>query len=118
MKQIGTGNNDNTWGMLCHLSTLCLYLGVPLGNLLAPLLIWVFKKDDISIVDDQAKESLNFQISITIYGVISGILCLVFIGFVMLGILCVADIVLVIMATIKTYNGEPFRYPFTIRLIK
>jgi len=69
-------------------------------------------------VDDQGKESLNFQISMAIYGIISGILCLVLIGFVLLIVLLVANVILIIIATVRASKGEVYRYPFTIRFIK
>jgi len=108
----------NTWNMVCHLSALCWMVGVPIGNIVGPLIIWLVKKNELPSVDTNGKESLNFQISMTIYLVVSGILCLVAIGFVLLVVIAIADIVLVIIATVKVNNGEDYRYPFTIRLIK
>jgi uncharacterized Tic20 family protein len=91
---------------------------VPLGHVLGPLIIWLIKKDEYAIVDDQGKESLNFQISITIYFIIAGILCFVLIGFVLLPLLAIGGIVLVIIAATRAYKGEYYRYPYTIRFIK
>lgn len=110
--------NANTWAMFCHLSALALFIGVPFGNIIAPLIIWLIKKDEFAFVDEQGKESLNFQISMTIYGAISGILCIILIGLVLLPIVLVADIVLIIIAAVKVNEGESYRYPFTIRFIK
>jgi uncharacterized membrane protein len=64
------------------------------------------------------KGTLNFQISMLIYNVIAGILCLVLIGFVILGILHILNLVLVIVASIQASDGKFYRYPLTIRLIK
>jgi len=108
----------NTWAMLCHLTALSLYIGVPFGHIIVPLIIWLIKKDEFAFVDEQGKESLNFQISITIYGIIAGLLCLVAIGFVLLPAIAVAHIVLIIMAAVKANQGESYRYPFTLRFIK
>ena len=58
---------DYTTGMLCHLLSLTLLIGVPLGNILGPLIIWLIKRDEDPFVDLCGKESLNFQISMTIY---------------------------------------------------
>jgi uncharacterized Tic20 family protein len=107
-----------TWGMLCHLTALSLYVGIPFGNLIGPLIVWLIKKDHYPFVDEQGKESLNFQISMTIYGIIAGILCLILIGFLLLLVLLVLEIVLVIIATVRTSKGEAYRYPLTIRFIK
>jgi hypothetical protein len=69
-------------------------------------------------VNDQGKESLNFQISVTIYLLIAGILTVILIGFVLLVIVAVASVILVILASVSAYNGRAYRYPLTIRLIK
>ena len=39
----------------------------PLGNVIAPLVVWLMKKDQMPFVDDQGKEAINFQISMVIY---------------------------------------------------
>ena len=64
------------------------------------------------------KESLNFQISMLIYNVIAGVLCLVLVGFIILVILHILNLVLVIVASIQASEGKFYRYPMTIRLIK
>ena len=88
------------------------------GHILGPLIIWFAKRGDSPEIDAQGKESLNFQISMLIYNVIAGILCLVLIGFVILGILHILNLVLVIVASIQASDGKFYRYPLTIRLIK
>ena len=107
-----------TWGMLCHLTALALFVGIPFGHLIGPLVIWLIKKNDYAFVDEQGKESLNFQISMSIYGIIAGILCFVLIGFVFLIVLLIVELVLVITASVKVSNGQPYEYPFTIRFLK
>ena len=111
-------NKAITWATLCHVAALSLYVGIPFGNILVPLVIWLIKKNEFSFVEEQGRESLNFQISMTIYGIIAGLLCYVFIGFILIPVLIVTDIVLIIIATVKTNKGESYRYPFTIRVIK
>ncbi len=113
-----TEKQANTWAMLCHLTALSCFVGIPFGHIVPPLIIWLIKKDEFPQVNEHGKESLNFQISMTIYGIVVGLLCLIFIGFLLIPVLLIADLVLVIMATIKASNGEPYRYPYTIRLIK
>ena len=70
-KPAGGSSDERMWGMLCHLSTFAGYL-VPFGNISGPLIVWLVKKDEYAFVDDQGKESLNFQISITIYSLVVG----------------------------------------------
>ena len=106
------------WAMLCHLSSLSLYIGIPFGNILGPLIIWLMKKDEYPLVEKNGKESLNFQISFTIYAIICGLLIFAVIGFILLPTLVVIQLVLTIIASIKTSDGEQYSYPLTIRLIK
>jgi uncharacterized Tic20 family protein len=108
----------NTWGMLCHLIAFAGFILPVIGNIVGPLVIWLIKKDEFEFVDDQGKESLNFQISMTIYFIISGILTIIIIGALLLIALSIFDIVMIIIATIKANGGEKYRYPLTIRFIK
>jgi uncharacterized Tic20 family protein len=108
---------EKTMAMLCHLLALC-GLVVPFGNILGPLIVWLVKKDTSELVNDQGKESLNFQISMTIYGFVAGILALIVIGIPIAIALAVFWVVMVIMASIKANEGERYRYPLTLRLLK
>lgn len=108
---------SRTWGMLCHLTGLACYIGVPFGNILGPLIVWLIKKDEFPFVDDQGKESMNFQISMTIYAIVAGILIIFLVGLPLLLVLIIAHIVLIIVAAVKANEGEAFRYPFIIRFI-
>ena len=105
-----------TYAMLCHLSSLSGFI-VPLCTIIAPLVFWLLKKDEHAFVDQEGKESLNFEISMIIYYVISGILCLVVIGFFLLSLLFVFHIIVVIVAAVRASNGDGYRYPMTIRFI-
>lgn len=110
-------NSDKTLAMLCHLGALGGFL-IPFGNVIVPLVIWLVKKDQSVLVAEHGKESLNFQISMLIYFVISLVLTLILIGFLLMLALVVFDIVMIIIATIKVNDGQSFRYPLCIRLIK
>ncbi len=105
------------WGMLCHLIAFSGYV-IPFGSVLGPLIIWLIKKDEMPFVDDQGKESLNFQLTMLIAVIISAILMFVVIGFLLLGVLIIFQIIVVIMASIKANEGVRYRYPYTIRFIK
>ena len=108
--------DERMWGMLCHLASFCIF--IPFGNIIGPVVVWLIKKDEFPFVDDQGKEAVNFNISMTIYGFIAGLLTMVIIGIVLIPIIAIAWLILVIMAAMKANNGEAYRYPFTIRLIK
>jgi len=114
----GPTQQEKTFGMLAHLTALALFIGIPFGNILGPLVIWLIKKDELPFVDDQGKESLNFQISMLIYGAGAGILSLILIGIPLLFAIGILDIVLVIMAAVQANGGTPYRYPLCIRFIK
>jgi hypothetical protein len=108
----------NQWMMLCHLSALAGLVIPSLGHLIGPLVVWLVKKDTIPQVDVEGKESINFQLSMTIYALISSALIWVLIGIPLLIVVALTDVVLTIVAAVKTSRGELYRYPFTIRFLK
>ena len=114
----GTDKQAYTWGMLCHLAALAGFIGIPFGNVIGPLVIWLIKKDEFAFVDDNGKESLNFQISVTICALVAAILIVVVIGIFLLIALAVADLVFIIMAAVKASKGETYRYPLSIKFLK
>ena len=113
---IHLSKDERTWGMLCHISTFCGMI-IPLGNILAPLIIWLIKKEELPFVEDQGKEVLNFQISMIIYLAISVILCFLLIGIPLLIGLIIFDFIITIIATINANDGKYYRYPITIHFI-
>ncbi|MDP7162630.1 MAG: DUF4870 domain-containing protein [Phycisphaerae bacterium] len=104
--------------MFCHLAALAALIGIPFGNILGPLIIWLIKREEHPLVNEQGKEALNFQISMTIYSFVAGLLCFVIIGLPLPIGMVVLNLVMIIIAAVKTFKGEPHRYPITIRLIK
>lgn len=105
------------WAMFCHLSAL-LGLVLPLGHLLGPLVLWHLKREQDPFIDAQGKEALNFQISVTIAGFVCFLLMFVFIGILLFAVLMVAVLILIILAAVKTNEGQPYRYPFIWRPIR
>lgn len=87
-------------------------------TIIGPLIIWIIKKDDSEFINGHGKAYFNFMISYFIYGVISGILVLVLIGFLLLPLVGVAAFVFTIIAAIKAYYGETYKIPFTFEFIK
>ena len=114
----GYSKDERMWGMFCHLAALAAFVGIPLGNVIGPLVVWLIKKDEFPFVNEQGKESLNFQISMSIYALVCFPLMFVLIGIPLLIAVVIADLVLVIMAALKANEGIAYRYPLTIRLIK
>jgi len=120
----GPDKEARTMGMLAHLAALAGFVGIPLGNVIGPLIVWLIKKDEVPFVDDQGKEAVNFQITVTL----AVLLCLVltfatcgigiFItGPLMVGIGIIA-LVFTIIAAVKANEGVYYRYPVTYRFIK
>lgn len=103
--------------MLCHLRALAGYL-FPFGNLMGPLAVWLAKKNDYPFVDDQGKESLNFQITITIAVVIAAFSIFLLVGIILLPAVLLFDLVMMVVAAINASNGTWYRYPLTIRFVK
>ena len=105
------------WAVICHLSALsgCI---IPFGNLIAPLVIWLLQKDKHPLIDANGKEAVNFQISVIIYMMVAALLMLVVIGFFLLGLIGLVALIFIIVAAVKTSNGESFQYPLSIRLIQ
>ncbi len=109
-------NEDKTWGMACHLAALA-GLVIPFGNVVGPLVVWLMKKNESAFVDDQGKESLNFQISASIYMLVAALSMFVLIGFILLPIVALATLIMTIVGAIRANNGEHYRYPLTIRFV-
>ncbi len=115
--RVQLSQDDRTFGMLAHLSALAGFI-FPFGNIIGPLVVWLMKKDQSDWVDKQGKESLNFQISITIYAIVAGILMVILIGILLLIAVGIFSLVMIIMASVKTSNGEDFKYPLCIPFLK
>jgi uncharacterized Tic20 family protein len=97
--------------MLSHLSAL---LGV---GLVLPLVVYLAMRRESEYVASNAREALNFHISVLIYSLCCIPLVFVLIGIPMLIVLGLGSLVLAIIATIKASNGRCYRYPLTIRLV-
>jgi uncharacterized Tic20 family protein len=108
---------ERQWAMFAHLGTFS-SMFVPLGNFIAPIVIWQIKKHESDFVVEQAKESLNFQITLILYFIISIPLCFIIIGFFLIFALVIFGLIMVIVGGIRANEGEDFCYPMTLRLIK
>ncbi len=111
------GTEERNWAVGAHLSALLgLFTGI--GAVLGPLIVWLIKKDEMPFVNDQAKEALNFQITMFLAAVVATILIFVAIGILLLVLLWIADLVFMIIAAVKASEGVAYRYPVNLRLIK
>ncbi|MEE4285458.1 MAG: DUF4870 domain-containing protein [Mariniphaga sp.] len=114
MQRIITDHNEKTWGMLTHLLAFSIFIGIPFGNVIGPLIVYLIKKDEYEFVAEQGREVLNFQITWSLIFIISAIMIVVGIGILMLIAFGIAWLVLVILGTVSASNGTPYKYPFTI----
>jgi len=110
-------NEESNWGMFAHLSALLGFL-VPFGSVVAPLIIWLTKGKESAYVAEQAKEALNFQITMIIVFIVCVVLSFILIGLLLMGLAVLADLVFVILATVAASKGTLYRYPYTLRLVK
>jgi len=119
---------ERKWAMAAHLCGLAWLAGgtglifLPFGGLvlltlLGPLVIWRTKGRSMPFVAEQAREALNFQITVLLLGLIFLALALVLIGFVFLWILGLVNLLLVIIAAVQVSDGKPYRYPLCLRLV-
>lgn len=95
-----------------------MYLLAILTGWLAPLIIWLIKKDQSPFINDQGKELLNFQITVFIALLISGLLTFVLIGCFLIPAIIICNLVFSILGAIAVNKGQAYRFPFNIRLIK
>ncbi|MBL0887889.1 DUF4870 domain-containing protein [Myceligenerans indicum] len=105
-------DEERTWAVLAHIGGIVL-------SFVAPLVIWLVFKDRSRFVDAEAKEALNFQLTLVIAGIAISIITAVTFGFgVILYLAFIAAVVFMIMAAVEASKGRPYRYPVNIRMIK
>jgi len=132
--------NERHWAAVAHASALILALMTSwfagAAGVLAATAIYLLKRDDSRFVADHAREALNFNLSMFLYACIAGAIGIVLVGATVLtlgigiivtapaglllvlaiGAIAVMWLVCSIVATVKAWNGEHYRYPLTIRL--
>ena len=104
--------DDKNLAMLTHLSGFIL-------NIVVPLIVWLMYKDRVekSYLAGEAKEALNFQITVLIGYVVCWILKIILIGFFLSWVLWIVNLVFCIVAAVKVSSEGTYRYPFALRLV-
>jgi uncharacterized Tic20 family protein len=113
-----TSSSVRTWCVLAHATALAGFFVPWAGHIVGPLIIWLAKRQDSPEIDGHGKESLNFQISMLIWNVIAAVLIIVLIGIPILLLLHILNIIFVVIASIQASDGQLYRYPLALRLIK
>jgi uncharacterized Tic20 family protein len=110
-------HDERQWAMLCHMSAMLMYLTV-IGGFVAPLVIWLMKREQMPFVADQGRETLNFQITILLALIGAAILMIVVIGIPIFAGLILFHFIVTIIASVKSSEGVLYRYPFCWRVIR
>ena len=103
--------SDKIWAILSHVSG---FIGVPF---ILPLVVYFAMKNESVYVAANAKEALNFHISLFIYGLCLIPLIWLLIGIPLMVVMALGALVLSVIAAIKAGDGEVYRYPLTLRLV-
>ena len=112
----GLTSDERTWGGAAHWGALIAGL---IGGLsfLGPLIVLLVKGNDSPWIRRQSVESLNFQISVLIYAIVSAVLILLLVGLILLPIVGIFWLVFTIIGSVKASTGEDYHYPLTIRMV-
>ncbi|MBB1332249.1 MULTISPECIES: DUF4870 domain-containing protein [Pseudoalteromonas] len=117
VESVITSKDERMWAMLCHLSALAGFI-IPMGSIIGPLIVWLIKKDEMPLVAEHGRKSLNFQITMFIAYIVCLILMFAVIGVILLPIVAIFSFIMVVIGAIKTNDGKEFNYPFSLQLIK
>jgi uncharacterized Tic20 family protein len=111
-ESVSSSSSDRNLAMITHLSGFVLYL-------IVPLIVWLVHKDrpDKTYLTNEAKEALNFQITILLAWIVCWILKIILVGFFLMGVLWLVNLIFCIVAAVKVSSDGSYRYPFTLRLV-
>lgn len=111
-ESVSSSSSDRNLAMITHLSGFVLYL-------IVPLIVWLVHKDrpEKTYLTNEAKEALNFQITILLAWIVCWILKIILVGFFLMGVLWLVNLIFCIVAAVKVSSDGSYRYPFTLRLV-
>ena len=110
--------DERTWGMFAHLSAFAVFIFPVGGNIIAPLIIWLTRRETSAFVEQEAKEALNFNITVALGGIVCGMLTFVGIGVALGLVLFLGWLVMTVVAAVKATEGSGYRYPISVRFVK
>ncbi|MEL7306712.1 MAG: DUF4870 domain-containing protein [Pseudomonadota bacterium] len=108
---------QRTWAMFCHLSALAGLL-FPFGSVIGPLIIWLVKKEEMPLVAEHGRKSLNFQLTMMIAYIVCFMLMFVVVGVILLPLVALFSLIMVVVSAIKANDGKEVKYPMAIEFIK
>ena len=109
--------DQRTWAMFCHLSALAGLL-FPFGSVIGPLIVWLVKKEEMPLVAEHGRKSLNFQLTMMIAYIVCFMLMFVVVGVILLPLVALFSLILVVVSAIKANDGKEVKYPMAIEFIK
>jgi hypothetical protein len=143
--QVQIAAQDRNWAMAAHLSALIAVAGLPFGHVIGPLVVYLIKAHESEFVAEHARASLNYQITVSIVGIV-GIIALVgvMLGYIASGsaqqmsdtgtgislaifwvaiamavlLLFLFSLIFIIAGTVAASQGRPYTYPFAIRFLR
>ncbi|NIZ06933.1 DUF4870 domain-containing protein [Pseudoalteromonas sp. HF66] len=105
------------WAMFCHLSALAGLL-FPFGSVIGPLIVWLVKKEEMPLVAEHGRKSLNFQLTMMIAYIVCFMLMFVVVGVILLPLVALFSLIMVVVSAIKANDGKEVKYPMAIEFIK
>ena len=108
---------QRTWAMFCHLSALAGLL-FPFGSVIGPLIVWLVKKEEMPLVAEHGRKSLNFQLTMMIAYIVCFMLMFVVVGVILLPLVGLFSLIMVVISAIKANHGKEVKYPMAIEFIK
>ena len=109
--------DEKNWVLFTHLAGLAGQV-FPFGGILGPLLVWQMKKQEMPFLDQHGKDAVNFQLSMALFMIISIPFMFIIIGIPALIALVFTQLIGTVLASIKAYNGEKYKYPLSLRFLK
>lgn len=116
--KLAPSEKERQWAMACHLSAFLGFIIVPIGAIIGPFSIWLLKRHFHPFINRAGKESLNFQISMLIWSLLSLGLIFIGIGIILIIALAALNVLMVIIAAVRASNGQDFHYPLSIRILR
>jgi uncharacterized Tic20 family protein len=103
--------DERNLAMLAHVSGI-------LTGFLGALVVWLMNKDSSEFVGEQAKEALNFQITMLIGLFVCWMLVFFLIGIFLIPVVLIVNFIFCLLGAMSASKGKPYKYPFAIRLLK